>query len=46
VPSPVDWLPDKKLVFFMLDLTTKVDLKEIRAECLQKDPHGEKAYDP
>ena len=45
-PSPEDWLPENHLVFFLLDLATKVDLKEIFAVYWQKHPRGEKAYDP
>ena len=41
-PSPVDWLPENHLVFFLLEL----DLGEIRAYYRQKDPRGEKVYDP
>jgi len=45
-PSPVDWLPENHLVFFLLDLATELDLEEIHAVYRQKDPRGEKAYDP
>jgi transposase len=45
-PSPVDWLPQDHLVFFLLDLAAEVDLEEIYALYRQKDPSGEKAYDP
>ncbi len=45
-PSPVDWLPDDHLVFFLLDLAAELDLEEIYAVYRQKDPRGEKAYDP
>jgi transposase len=45
-PSPVDWLPKNHLVFFLLDLAAELDLGEIHAYYRQKDPRGEKAYDP
>jgi transposase len=45
-PSPVDWLPQGHLAFFLLDLASELDLEEIYAVYRQKDPRGEKAYDP
>lgn len=45
-PSPVDWLPQSHLVFFLLDLAAELDLSGIHAYDRQKDPRGEKAYDP
>ena len=30
-PSPVDWLPEHHLVFFLLDLAAELDLDEIHA---------------
>jgi transposase len=45
-PSPVDWLPENHLVFFLLDLAAELDLEEIHAFYRQKDPRGEKAYEP
>jgi len=45
-PSPVDWLPANHLVFFLLDLAAELDLEAIHAVCRQKDPRGEKAYEP
>jgi hypothetical protein len=45
-PSPVDWLPQNHLVFFLLDLAAEFDLEEIYAFYRQKDARGEKAYDP
>ena len=45
-PSPVDWLPENHLVFFLLDLAAELDLESIHALYRQKDPRGEKAYDP
>lgn len=45
-PSPVDWLHQNQLVFFLLDLAAELDLGEIHAVYLLKDPRDEKAYDP
>ena len=45
-PSPVDWLPANHLVFFLLDLAAELDLEAIHAFYRQKDPRGEKAYEP
>ena len=45
-PSPVDWLPENHLVFFLLDLAAELDLEAIHAVYRQKDPRGEKAYEP
>jgi hypothetical protein len=45
-PSPVDWMPENHLVFFLLDLASELDLEEIHAVYRQKDPRGEKAYEP
>jgi hypothetical protein len=41
-PSPVDWLPENHLVFFLLDLAAELDFDEIYALYRQKDPRGEK----
>jgi transposase len=45
-PSPVYWLPENHLVFFLLDLDAELDLGAIHAVYRHKDPRGEKAYDP
>lgn len=45
-PSPVDCLPENHLVFFLLDLAAELDLGEIHAYYREKDPRGEKVYDP
>ena len=42
----MDWLPENHLVFFLLDLAGELDLEEIHAVYRQKDPRGEKAYEP
>jgi hypothetical protein len=28
-PSPVDWLPENHLVFFLLDLAAELDLEDL-----------------
>ena len=45
-PSPVEWLPEHHLVFFLLDLVAELDLSAIVAVYEQRDPRGVKAYDP
>ena len=45
-PSPVDWLPENHLVFFLLDLAAELDLEVIHSHYRQKDSRGEKAYEP
>jgi transposase len=45
-PSPVDWLPENHLVFFLLDLASELDLGVIYDAYFQKDPRGVKAYEP
>jgi transposase len=45
-PSPVDWLPENHLVFFLLDLASELDLGVIYDALFQKDPRGVKAYEP
>ena len=45
-PSPVAWLPQDHLVFFLLDLASELDLEQIYAVYRQKDPRGEKGFDP
>jgi transposase len=45
-PSPVEWLPENHLVFFLLDLAAELDLEAIHSVYRQKDPRGEKAYGP
>ena len=43
LPSPVNWLRENHLVFFLLDLAAELDLDAIHAVSRQKDPRGEKA---
>ena len=45
-PSPIDWLPENHLVFFLRDLATELDLGVIYAVYDQRDSRGVKAYEP
>lgn len=45
-PSPVEWLPEHHLVFFLLDLAAELDLSAIYAVYEARDPRGVKAYEP
>lgn len=50
-PSPVEWLPENHLVFFLLDLAAlelaaELDLSSINAVYEARDPDGVKAYKP
>ena len=45
-PSPMDWLPEHHLVFFLLDLAGELDLNVIYAVDEQRNPRGVKAYEP
>jgi transposase len=45
-PSPVEWLPANRLVFFLLDLAAELDLSVIYAVYAARDPRGVKAYEP
>lgn len=45
-PSPLDWLPEGHLVFFVLDLVGQLDLSAIRDAMQEKDPRGTQPYSP
>jgi transposase len=45
-PSPVEWLPENHMVFFLLDLASELDLSVIYAVYEARDPRGVKAYEP
>jgi hypothetical protein len=38
--SPVEWLPEHHLVFFLLDLAAELDLSAICAVCEAREPRG------
>jgi transposase len=45
-PSPLDWLPEDHLVYFVLDVVERLDVREIEDAIARKDPRGERPYDP
>jgi transposase len=44
--SPVDWLPENHLVFFLIDLAGELDLEEVHTVYRPKDPRREETNDP
>ena len=45
-PSPRDWLAEDHQVYFLLDLVDELDLSAILIPAQEKDPRGEKGFDP
>jgi transposase len=45
-PSPLDWLPEGHLAYFILDLVGQLDLSAIEAEIQAKDARGTRPYSP
>lgn len=45
-PSPHDWLPEGHLAFFILDVVRDLDLSAIEMTIRQKDPRGNRPFDP
>lgn len=45
-PSPLDWLPEGHLAYFILEVVAQLDLGEIEARIAEKDPRGERPYAP
>jgi len=45
-PSPMEWLPDGHLVYFLLDVIESLDLGEIERAIQHKDARGNRPYDP
>ncbi len=43
-PSPQEWLPQKHLAYFVLDVVEQVNLGEIEEEIQSKDHRGERPY--
>ncbi len=43
-PSPMDWLPQEHLAYFILDVVEQLNLGEIEQEFQKKDPRGERPY--
>lgn len=45
-PSPLEWLPEDHLAYFILDLVSGLKLGEIEEELQSKDARGERPYAP
>lgn len=45
-PSPRDWLPEDHLAYFVLEVIGALDLSAIESAIQEKDPRGERPYDP
>ena len=45
-PSPLDWLPEGHLAYFVLDLVDELDLSEIESKIQEKDGRGTRPYSP
>jgi transposase len=45
-PSAREWLPKNHLAFFLLDIMDEFDLEKIEEAIQEKDPRGERPYDP
>ena len=45
-PSPMEWLPEGHLAYFVLEVVRELDLAAIDAVIHKKDPRGERPYAP
>ena len=45
-PSPMEWLPEGHLAYFILDVVLELDLGSIDAAVQSTDPRGTRPYDP
>jgi transposase len=45
-PSPLEWLPEGHLAYFVLELVETIDLSAINAAIQEKDGRGERPYPP
>ena len=45
-PSPLDWLPEGHLVYFILDVVGQLDLSAIESKIQAKDARGTRPYSP
>ena len=45
-PSPLEWLPEGHLAYFVLEVVRELDLREIEGAVQAKDPRGERPYSP
>lgn len=45
-PSPTEWLPEDHLAYFVLETVGELDLGAIESRLQEKEPRGERPYDP
>ena len=45
-PSPLEWLPEGHLAYFVLDVVQGLDLAEIEGAIQERDGRGERPYSP
>jgi transposase len=45
-PSPMEWLPEGHLAYFVMEVVRELDLGAIEGPIQQKDPRGERPYSP
>lgn len=45
-PSPLSWLPEKHLAYFVLDVVSALDLSVLEDAIAKKDARGERPYAP
>ena len=45
-PSPMEWLPEGHLAYFILDVVSELDLSGITDAIHEKDSRGNRPYDP
>jgi transposase len=45
-PSPMEWLPEGHLAYFVMEVVSELDLGAIEGPIQQKDPRGERPYSP
>ena len=45
-PSPMDWLPEGHLAYFVLELVRELDLSAVEDAIQSKDPRGVRPYSP
>ena len=45
-PSPTEWLPEDHLAYFVLETVGELDLNAIASRLQEREPRGERPYDP
>lgn len=45
-PSPSEWLPEDHLAYFVLETVGELDLSSIESRLQEREPRGERPYDP